>query len=81
MNTIKKLFYLSSVIAIFTACNKGGTPADSASCWNCQIEGKYNGVVIDVDTSVCDKNQQGINDFMSPYNAGGEIATCERAPL
>jgi hypothetical protein len=80
MNTIKRLLFLSIAVAIF-ACNKGGTPADSVSCWNCKIEGKYNGVVIDVDTSVCDKNQQGINDFMAPYNTNGIIATCERAPL
>ena len=81
MNTMKILaILLATAVAACSSCSKGGS-GDSVSCWMCYLEGKYQGQIIDIDTTVCNMNQAGINQFMAPYNTNGIVAVCERKPL
>ncbi len=80
MKTMKKILILLATAVAFSSCTKSGA-GDSTGCWICNIEGDYHGKVIDVDTSICNMNQAQINEFMAPYNAGGQIAVCNRKPF
>jgi hypothetical protein len=71
----KTLIFLTAIIA-FSSCRKTGGTGETASCWTCYLEGTYNGQKIDIDTSMCSKTQDEINQFMAPYNVNGEVAKC-----
>jgi hypothetical protein len=77
---MKKLAILLATIVALSSCSKGGS-GDSVSCWLCNLEGQYQGQVIDIDTTICNMNQAGINEFMAPYNTIGIVAVCNRKPL
>jgi hypothetical protein len=73
---MKKLFILLAIIIAFSSCRKRSR--DFVSCWQCSIEGNYNGKLVDVDTSMCNMNQAEVNAFMAPHNTSGQVITCVR---
>jgi hypothetical protein len=81
MNTMKRLAILLATTVVLSSCSRGGSTGDSVSCWMCYLEGKYQGKIIDIDTTICNMDQAGINQFMAPYNTNGTVAVCARKPL
>ena len=77
--TMKNTFILLALIVVLTGCRKGGTgTGNGTSCWACAIEGEYNGTLVDIDTTICNKTQAGIDEFMAQHNASGQVIACER---
>ncbi len=75
---MKKLLILLAIVFAFSACRKGSGTNNNLACWQCAIEGNYNGTLVDIDTTICNKSKAGIDEFMAPHNGTEQVVTCER---
>ena len=74
---MKKLLTLLAAIGLMSSCRKDNS-ADTKYCWMCNIEGYYNGKLVDIDSSICEKTETEIRQFESAYNQNGKIVVCNK---
>ncbi|MBL7717279.1 MAG: hypothetical protein JNL72_00480 [Flavipsychrobacter sp.] len=77
---MNKFLILLMAAALFSSCRKaGGSTGGARACWACAIEGKYNGSIVDIDTTICDKTKAEIDAYMSQHNQVSSVVNCTLA--
>ena len=74
---MKKLIALLAVLSFMSACSKSNT-GNSKYCWTCEIEGYYNGKLVDIDSTICQMTETEIRQFESGHNQNGNIVLCNK---